>query len=163
MVRAGKAHCFEGALFAAACLQYHGQKPLLMDLRVTTDDQDHVLALFRDGKYWGAISKTNHNILRYRDPVYASVRELALSYFNEYFLENGKKTLRAYSDPFDLSMWPGDWVRSQENLVDLVNALDDSPHHEIVSKEMVRKLRKAEPIERRALQFVEWKKNGKKG
>jgi hypothetical protein len=79
-------------------------------------------------------------------------------------LENGKKTLRAYSDPFDLSKWTADdWVNTSDDLVDLVNALDDSPHYEIVSKEMAKSLRKAEPIERRALQFVEWKRNGKKG
>ncbi len=98
-----KAHCFEGALIAATALQMQGWRPLLLDLKTVQPDFDHVVALFKEGKYWGAISKTNHNVLRYRDPIYLSVRELAMSYFNEYFLANGKKTLRKYSKPFDLS------------------------------------------------------------
>jgi hypothetical protein len=101
VLKFGKAHCMEGALLGAAVLEFHGQKPLLMDLRSTVEDLDHVVALFRQGQFWGAISKTNHVGLRYREPVYKSVRELAMSYFHEYFLDNGKKTLREYSVPFD--------------------------------------------------------------
>ena len=164
MIAAGTAHCFEGALFAAAALIYHGRKPLLLDLRTTNDDQDHVVALFKEGRHWGAISKTNHAVLRYRDPVYASVRELALSYFHEYFLSNGKKTMRAYSEPFDLSKLPLEsWFTASDDLVDLVNMLDDSPHMEIVSKDMVKRLRKADLIEIKTFDSVEWKKSGKRG
>src|ERR1700733_9427348 len=94
-IEADTAHCFEGALIAAAALSLRGQKPLLLDLKASGKDMDHVVALFkRDGK-WGAISKTNHAVLRYREPVYASVRELAMSYFHEYFLPSGVKTLRS--------------------------------------------------------------------
>lgn len=164
MIAAGTAHCFEGALFAAAALMYHGQKPLLLDLRTTSDDQDHVVALFREGAYWGAISKTNHAVLRFRDPVYVSVRELALSYFHEYFLGNGKKTMRAYSEPFDLSKLPLEsWLIAEEDLIDLVNMLDDSPHTEIVSKDTVKRLRRADDIEIKTFDSVEWKKSGKRG
>jgi hypothetical protein len=92
----------EGALLAAAILEFHGHKPLLLDLRSTNDDLDHVVALFKQFGCWGAISKTNHVVLRYREPVYKTLRELAMSYFHEYFLDNGKKTLREYSVPFDL-------------------------------------------------------------
>ncbi len=163
-IAAGTAHCFEGALFAAAALLYHGQKPLLLDLRTTNDDQDHVVALFREGKFWGAISKTNHAVLRFRDPVYASVRELALSYFHEYFLSNGKKTMRAYSEPFDLSKIPEThWITAEDDLVDLVNALDDSPHHEVVSSSMIKLLRKADLIEIKTFDSEEWSKSGKRG
>ena len=102
VLRAGKAHCMEGALLAAAILEFHGHKPLLLDLRSTSEDLDHVVALFKQNGYWGAISKTNHVVLRYREPIYGSVRELAMSYFHEYFLDNGKKTLREYSVPVDL-------------------------------------------------------------
>lgn len=154
MLRAGTAHCFEGALFAAACLQAHGQKPLLMDLQTTSDDQDHVVALFKQGKCWGAISKTNHNILRYREPVYETIRELALSYFHEYFLEDGTKTLRAYSEPFDLSRWHEDWVNADHDLIDLVNALDDSPHYKILPKGT--ELRKADKVEIAGMSNEEW-------
>ncbi len=164
MIAAGTAHCFEGALFAAAALMHHGHKPLLLDLRTTSDDQDHVVALFKVDKYWGAISKTNHAVLRFRDPVYANVRELALSYFHEYFLGNGKKSMRAYSDPFDLSRLPLDsWLTADEDLIDLVNALDDSPHHDIVTKDMIKNLRRADVIEIKTFDSVEWKKSGKRG
>ena len=78
LLRVGKAHCIEGALFAAAALWFHGHKPLLLDLQATDDDYDHVVALFRHNGYWGAISKTNHAVLRYREPVYRGIRELAL-------------------------------------------------------------------------------------
>lgn len=162
-IAAGTAHCFEGALLAAAALMYHGQKPLIMDLRAARGDHDHVVSLFKSGKYWGAISKTNHGVLRYREPVYASVRELALSYFHEYFLQkNGKKTLRAYSVPFDLSTFKlEEWLTAEDELIDLVNALDDSRHHDIVPPQMLGKLRTADAIEIKMADIVEWPKRSK--
>jgi hypothetical protein len=105
VLRLGKAHCMEGALLAAAILEFHGHKPLLMDLRSTSEDLDHVVALFQQFGCWGAISKTNHAVLRYREPIYKSVRELAVSFFHEYFLDSGKKTLREYSAPVDLEFF----------------------------------------------------------
>ncbi len=159
MLTAGTAHCFEGALFAAAALMYHGHKPLLMDLQTARGDQDHVVALFKEGSFWGAISKTNHAVLRYRDPVYIHVRELALSYFNEYFLDSGKKTLRAYSDPFDLSKVSlEDWFTQEYDLYDLVNNLNDARHHEIVSRDRLHMLRNADEIEIAATRYEEWSK-----
>ena len=163
VIKAQTAHCFEGALFAAAALMYHGHKPLIMDLQAARGDTDHVVALFRSGKYWGAISKTNHGVLRYREPVYATVRELALSYFHEYFLQtNGKKTLRAYSQPFDLSKYkPSAWFSAEEDLINIVNDLDDSVHYPIVATEQIRKLRKADAIEIKMAEHVEWPKRRK--
>ncbi|HYV33834.1 MAG TPA: hypothetical protein VE973_03220 [Candidatus Limnocylindria bacterium] len=102
VIKTKSAHCMEGAMFAAAALEFNGHKPLIMDLRSVKHDFDHVVAVFKQFGYFGAISKTNHAVLRYREPVYKSIRELALSYFHEYFLNNGKKTLREYSDVFDL-------------------------------------------------------------
>lgn len=102
VIRNQKAHCMEGALFAAAALEFHGARPLVLDLRSIHKDFDHVVAPFRQFGCWGAISKTNHPVLRYREPVYKTSRELAMSYFHEYFMDNGKKTLREYSEPFDL-------------------------------------------------------------
>src|SRR3989344_6708420 len=93
VMKVGEAHCIEGALMAATALWYHDKSPLLLDLVTSKSDFDHVVALFKVGKHWGALSKTNHAVLRYREPVYKSVRELAMSYFHEYFLDNGKKTL----------------------------------------------------------------------
>ena len=99
-----EADCLEGAIFAAAVLEFHGGKPLLLDLRTTKKpyDYDHVIAIFQMDGCFGAISKTNHSVLRYREPVYKTVRELVMSYFHEYFLKNGKKTLREYSKILDL-------------------------------------------------------------
>ncbi|MBX4199030.1 hypothetical protein KW800_02015 [Candidatus Parcubacteria bacterium] len=155
-LEAGEAHCFEGALIAAAALQMHGHKPLLLDLRTSNGDADHVVALFKKNKHWGAVSKTNHAVLRYREPVYASVRELAMSYFHEYFLHNGTKTMRKFSKPFDLSKTKFDWLNSNEDLFDLVNALDHSPHVPVVPKGL--KLRKAEKVEIKAGKIVEFKR-----
>ena len=158
VVRAKTAHCFEGALFAAAVLAYHGQKPLLLDFRTIPSDEDHVVALFKQYSYWGAISKTNHAILRYREPVYASVRELAMSYFHEYLMWDGRKSLRAYSKPFDLSKYaPERWITSDEELFWLVEALDKSRHFPIVHKKNLRLLRKVSKIESRVTDRVEWK------
>ncbi|MEK7156883.1 MAG: hypothetical protein AAB790_03725 [Patescibacteria group bacterium] len=159
MLKAKTAHCFEGALFAAAVLAYHGQKPLLMDLRTVRPYQDHVLALFRVNGLWGAISKTNHVVLRYRDAVYLSPRELALSYFHEYVESDGRKSLREFSNPFDLTRYPPErWVTAQEHLHWLVDTLDDSKHFPIAPKKNLRKLRTPSPFERKVMDIVEWKK-----
>ena len=155
------AHCFEGALVAAAALAFHDKKPLLMDLRTSAEDLDHVVTLFREGEYWGAISKTNHPVLRYRDAVYKTPRELALSYFHEYFMgKNGKKTLREYSKPFNLSRFaPETWVTAEEELFWLVQALDDAAHYSIAGAPALRKLRKAHPFEIQATNATEWRPN----
>jgi hypothetical protein len=156
-LKAGEAHCFEGALIAAAALLRLGHKPLLLDLKAARPDFDHVVTLFKEGKKWGAISKTNHAILRYREPVYASVRELAMSYFNEYFLEDGTKTLRSFSTkPFDLTKYGDEWLRSTENLAWIAHELDQVPHTQILGPGQVRKLRKTDEIECDTLRFREY-------
>ncbi|HEY4504237.1 MAG TPA: hypothetical protein VJI73_00515 [Candidatus Paceibacterota bacterium] len=152
-----RANCIEGALLAATALWYHGREPLLLDLVSDKSDLDHVVALFKEGRYWGAISKTNHVILRYREPVYKNVRELAMSYFHEYFLDNGKKTLRSFSEPFYLSRLPdASWVTSSDDLWELAERLDNSPHHKILSPDMARRLRLADKIERAVAKLIEW-------
>lgn len=157
-LRAGEAHCAEGAMLAAAAFWYHGEPPLLLDLKVAKNkgDVDHVVTLFREGDRWGAISKTNHAVLRYRDPIYKTVRELALSYFNEYFLKNGVKTLRSYSAPFNLLNHSHTWLTTKRNAWDLMSILDDSRHFNIVEASAVRRLRLANPIEIKASQLVQW-------
>jgi hypothetical protein len=162
-----KAHCIEGALFAAAALAYHGREPLLLDLRATPYDLDHVVALFKEGAYWGAISKTNHPVLRYRDPIYKTPRELAMSYFHEYFmgpgLHRGRKTLREYSTPFTLQKYnPQSWVVATEDLDWLAVDLDDSRHFPLVPKRAIRTLRNASKIEITATETEEWRERKKK-
>lgn len=159
MLRKNKAHCIEGAFFAAAALWLNGERPFLLDLQTVDHDYDHVVTLFRRRGLWGAISKTNHAVLRYREPIFRNMRELALSYFHEYFLDDGEKTLRSYSRPFNLLRFakPG-WAISEKNLWYIAEALDDSPHYPILTKTALANLRPADPIEIRAGKLIEWKK-----
>ncbi len=159
VLRERTAHCFEGALLAAAALAYHGKKTLLLDLRTSVDDEDHVITLYRENGCWGAISKTNHPVLRFRDAVYKTPRELVMSYFHEYFMsKNGKKTLREYSNPFDLSRYKlSSWLITEADLHWLVKALDDAPHLKIASKKALQKLRPASALEIKATDKKEWK------
>ena len=155
------AHCLEGALFAAAVLAYHRERPLLMDFQTLESDTDHVVALFRRRGLWGAISKTNHSVLRYRDPVYRTPRELAMSYFHEYFAPSGKKSLKAYSAPFDVSRFaPKRWLIADEHLHWLTGELDHSRHFRTVSHTILRTLRKAACVEIDASFTREWASQG---
>lgn len=153
---AGTAHCFEGALIAAYALERLGHKPLLLDLKTTTNDFEHVVALFKVDGCWGAISKTNHAVLRYREPVYKTIRELVMSYFHEYFLADGRKTLRSYSKPFNLKKFGTHWVDSKEPLWDIDRALDRSPHIDILTQKQIKNLRRADKIEIQAGEITEF-------
>jgi hypothetical protein len=116
VIKTGTAHCFEGALFAAAALQLFGNKPLIVDM-LAEDDDDHVIAVFKVDGYWGAVAKSNFTSLRFREPVYRSVRELVMSYFDFFFNTNGFKSLRSYSLPFDLSFYESEnWATTDEDL-----------------------------------------------
>lgn len=153
----GKMHCLEGALVAALALWLHRRPPLLLDLK-TEEDVDHVVALYRVSNRWGAISKTNHATLRFRDPVYATIRELALSYFHEYFdNETGIKLLRSHSTrPFDLRRLGTGWVTARADLHGLAAALDEAPHSLLVPRASLPHLRLADAMERKAGRIVEW-------
>lgn len=156
-----KAHCMEGAMLAAAALWHLGHPPLLLDLKTIERDDDHVVALFKEGGRWGAISKTNHAVLRYRDPVYRDVRELAMSYFNEYFLDDGVKTMRSYSAPFDMQKYGDDWLASRDDLSAIAADLDCSRHFSIIKTAAARRLRRADRSEIEAGKIVEWNMNKK--
>lgn len=164
-LRARKMHCLEGALLAAAALWLRGEKPLLLDLKTNDkNDFDHVVALYRRNGYWGAISKTNHTALRFRDPVYKTLRELALSYFHEYFKNSdGKKTLESYSSqPFDLRKHGIEWVTAKEDLDHIAAAVDRAPHKRIYPQKNRRFIRRADKMERRAGRIIEWKRVDKR-
>lgn len=160
VLRHGRAHCMEGAMLAAAALRIAGDKPLVLDLTSTDNDQDHVVALFRRHGHWGAISKTNHAVLRYREPVYRTVRELAMSYFHEYFLQsNGKKTLRSFSRPVDLSRFDSrDWMTSEDPVWFVPEYLCDAAHTSILSRGQIATLRPADNVEVKAGLIVQWEK-----
>ncbi len=151
-----KAHCMEGALLAGSILWYHGHTPYILDLKTTRSkkDSDHVVALFKQHGHWGAISKTSHAVLRYREPIYKTLRELVLSYFHEYFLNDGTKTLRSYSKPFNLKSLGTKWIVSDEDLWEIGATLDEYVHYPLIPKQL-KKLRKADPIEITAGKLVE--------
>lgn len=152
-----KAHCMEGALFAAAALEFQGHPPLVMDLRSVKRDFDHVVAPFRIGGFWGAISKTNHAVLRYREPIYKTIRELALSYFHEYFMDDGRKTLREYSLPMNLRKFDRLlWRTSTKYLWDIPEQLDEVRHFTILNAGQIRTLRRADPLEITAGKLTQW-------
>lgn len=116
VLRERKGHCLEGALLAAAALRINGHPPLLMDLEAVNDD-DHVVALYRERGLWGSIAKSNFAGLRFRAPIYRTLRELALSYFENYYNLRGERTLRAYSGAVNLARLDGkDWMTSEENV-----------------------------------------------
>lgn len=155
-LRKKNAHCFEGALLGAYMLSRHGFTPYLMHLKAEKGDYDHVVAPFKIGKFWGALSKTNHAVLRYREPIYRSYRELAMSYFHEYFLNNGRKTLRQYSALFNLNTFKKGWESEEDDLWDIDKKLDKIKHSDIIPKAHLKKLRKADKIEIKAGKIVEF-------
>lgn len=149
-----EAHCLEAALLAAAALWHAGERPLLLNLRVGRGDWDHAVTLFKRNGLWGALSKTNHAPLRYRDPVYKTVRELAMSYFHEYYLDSGRKTMLGYSRPFSLARFGKKWIETEDNLWHIADALRDSPHSLVVPKGLT--LRPVSRLERKTGAVVEW-------
>ncbi|MBI5139252.1 hypothetical protein HZA26_01435 [Candidatus Nomurabacteria bacterium] len=162
-IREGNAHCMEGALLGAYLLSRlpHGAfKPLILHLKATKDDYDHVIAPFRQSGAWGALSKTNHGVLRFREPVYKTIRELVMSYFHEYFLGGGKraglKTLRGYSEPLNLNIFGKNWMLSEEDLWYIDKKLDKIKHYNIVPKKVIKKLRKADKVEIEMGEIVEY-------
>ncbi|MBI4152238.1 hypothetical protein HY495_00880 [Candidatus Woesearchaeota archaeon] len=155
-----RAHCIEGAILAALILRFHGHKPLLVDLETTEDDFDHVIAVFRQHGHWGAISKTNHAVLRYREPVYKTIRELVMSFFHEYFQnENGAKTLRRFSKPINLKIFDHKrWMTAETEIWYIAEYLAGAPHSSLLSGKQIKTLRPATDVERRLGSIVEWEK-----
>jgi len=160
VLKEGRAHCIEGALLAASALRFHGYRPLIVDLEADNKDEDHVIAVFNIKNKWGAITKTNHAVLRYREPIYRDIRELVMSFFHEYFLNsNGKKTLRAYSRPVDLSRFDKKgWMTSDEDVWYIPEYLTEIKHIKILDGKNIRKLRRADSIEIEAGKLTEYKK-----
>lgn len=140
VLRKRLAHCMEGALFAAAALRELGYPPLLVDLEADRDD-DHVLAVFRRGVHWGALATSNYSGLRYREPVYRTLRELSMSYFEHYFNLKGEKTLRRYSRPVNLARFDRiGWMTSEEDVWAIPEYLLTISHTPLLSREQERSL-----------------------
>jgi hypothetical protein len=150
VLREWTAHCLEGAVFAAAALRVLGFPPLLLDLEAV-QDTDHVIAVFRERGHWGAIAKSNFSGLRYREPVYRSLRELAMSYFEGYINLRGDRTLRAYSRPVNLARFdrahPG-WMTTKMDLWWVAEHLLERRHTPLLSPVLIRHLTR---VDRRSL------------
>jgi hypothetical protein len=156
VLRTRTAHCIEGAMLAACALWVHGEPPLLMDMRAHRD-YDHVVALYRRNGCWGALSKTNGVFLRSRDPVYRSLRELALSYFHEYANKLDHKTLREFSVPFDLRrVDPSVWVSAENNAWEIADELDALRHFPLVGGRALRGLTRRDAFERSAGKLIQY-------
>lgn len=135
-----KGHCLEGALLAAAALRVNGHPPLLMDLEAVHDD-DHVVALYRERGLWGGIAKSNFAGLRFRAPIYRTLRELALSYFEHYYNLRGERTLRAYSAAVNLARLDGrQWMTAEEDVWCVPELLIAARHYPLFPHRVARAL-----------------------
>src|SRR5271165_7636466 len=140
VLRDQTAHCMSGALLGAAAIRMLGHPPLLLDFEAVRDD-DHVLAIFRSRGHWGAVAKSNYSGLRYREPVYRTLRELAMSYFEHYFNLRKEKTLRNYSRPVNLRRFDGmAWMTAEEDVWPVPEYLCTISHTPLLPGRVVRHL-----------------------
>jgi hypothetical protein len=150
VIRKKSAHCFEGALFAAAALQFIGYQPLIVDMKAFNDD-DHVIAVYNVDGHWGSVAKSNFTTLRYREPVYRTLRELVMSYFDFYFNLDGYKSLRSYSLPLNLNNYDSrHWATTDEDLEYIGDKLEKMRHFPVVNGRMIKELSRASDIMLRA-------------
>ncbi len=151
VLRQRKAHCLDGGLFAAAALRRLGFPPLVLDLQPDPGmDDDHVLALYKIDDCWGAVAKSNYSGLRFREPVYRSLRELVISYFDDFFNVNGIKTLRYYTRPINLGRFDKqDWMNSSSGVDWLENYLKTVKIHPLITPAQAAFL---SPVDRRSFE-----------
>ncbi len=144
VLREGTAHCLEGAIFAAAALRANGHPPLIVDFEAE-HDTDHVLAVFRVNGHWGAIAKSNYTGCRYREPVYRTLRELAMSYFNIYFNLRRERTLRTFSRPVNLTRFDDQhWMTTEKPIWFIAYHLVDIRHYKLLPRGMSRRLHRVD-------------------
>jgi hypothetical protein len=150
VLRERQAHCFDGALFAAAILHQIGFQPLILDMIPNSRDDDHLLALFKIDGYWGAIAKSNFVGLRYREPIFRNLRELVLSYFEQYYNVAGEKTLRGYTVPLNLTIFDKlNWMTEDIHLEKIAYKLDQIRRFELMNEHMIKNL---SPVDKRSLE-----------
>ena len=149
VMRDRTAHCAEGAFFAAAAFRINGRPPLLVDLEADNDD-DHVLAVYRDRGLWGSVAISKFSGLRFRAPVYRTVRELVMSYFEDYFNWDGDRTLRAYSRPLSLARFDRiNWMTAEEDLWPVIDWLTEAGHTSLLARRVANRLPR---VDRRSFQ-----------
>jgi hypothetical protein len=140
VLRDRTANCIEGAVLAASALRVQGEPPLIMDL-IAEHDEDHVIAVFHRRGLWGAIATSKFTGLRYREPVYRTLRELAMSYFEQYFNLGGERTLRGYGRPVNLGRFDGlRWMTTEDDLWPIAEHLERIPHVPLIPSAVGRRL-----------------------
>jgi hypothetical protein len=141
LLRDRKGHCFDGALFAAMALRRLGHPALILELIPNDRDDDHIIALFKQQAGWGAVAQSNFSGLRFREPVYRSLRELVMSYFEDHFNAAGEKTLRGYRGPVHLQTFDRlDWISSDIGLETLADGMDRYRIRPLLTEEMAASL-----------------------
>ncbi len=144
VLREGTAHCLEGAIFGAAALRANGFPPLILDLEAE-HDTDHVVAIYRVDNHWGAVAKSNFAGCRYREPVYRSLRELAMSYFNLYFNLRGQRSLRTFSRPVNLARFDHlNWMTTEKPIWFIVNYLFEIHHYKLLKRGVAQRLHRVD-------------------
>jgi len=148
VLRDRTAHCFDGSLFAAAALRYIGYRPLIVDMLPNERDDDHLLAVYRANGFWGAVAKSNFAGLTYREPIHRTLRELVLSYFEQFYNVRREKTLRKYTAPLDLRAFDKlDWMGSDKHLDAIATKLDEVRAIPLINRSMIRRL---SPVDKRS-------------
>jgi hypothetical protein len=150
VLREGVGHCLEGAMLAATAMRVIGYPPLILDLEGEQDD-DHVIAVYRKRGHWGAVAKSHFNGLRERPPIFRSLRELALSYFEDYYNLRGERTLRGYSRPVDLRRFDHlHWMTSEKPVWFIPEHLVEIPHARLITRAQARSLVRLDRLAMRA-------------
>jgi hypothetical protein len=140
VIRDGTAQCAEGAFFAAAAFRVNGRPPLIVDLVAVRDD-DHVIAVYRDGGLWGSVGVSKFAGLRFRSPVYRTIRELVMSYFDHYYNWDGERTLRGFSRPISLAQFDRiGWMTTEDDLWPVVEYLEAISHTKVMASAATRRL-----------------------
>jgi hypothetical protein len=141
-----KAHCFDGAVLAAAALRVAGYPPLILEMIPNGRDDDHIIALFRENGHWGAVAKSNFVGLRFREPIYRTLRELVMSYFEGYYNVNGEKTLRGYTASLSLKMFDSlHWTTDDTTMDRIATKLEKLRRFQLITGKMANALN---PVDR---------------
>jgi hypothetical protein len=148
VLRDRTAHCFDGAMFAAMALRRLGYPPLIVDLLSNGRDDEHLLALYKDDGCWGAVAKSNFVGLRFREPVYRSIRELVMSYFEQYYNLEREKTLRGYTGPLNLKSFDRlNWITVDETMERIAQRTEEIRRVMLIDPEMEKRL---SPVDERS-------------
>ena len=132
VLREHRAHCLEGALVAAVILEQHGYPPVVVSIE-SQDKLDHVLLVFKRNGHLGSVARSRDIGLHGRKPVFRTVRDLVMSYFEPYVDSTGRITGYAVSNLYDLGNY--DWRLSLRNVRKVERHLQDIPHRPVHSSD----------------------------